>query len=267
MNETELRILKESPWTGTHFKLETGMEDSIERWLHYLANISKEPLQFSSMHPEMLFQFEPPKAVVVSQMLYRYYSCMDYNCSRCCHHYWNCYTSEQGSVFTYDELQRHTSPPVWLACEINGRSQAIMLEDHTAPDKTKNGAVCGHLKNNRCTIWSREPIHCAYPVMKFKRIKDTTYITREYYGRNQYIKCPVGFVREGDSKHIFETVYKKLERMELWAEEWGIETHIESILSQVMMKINELRVAEMELPSEGNSGIGLAKFYREGGQV
>ena len=112
----------------------------------------------------------------------------------------------------------------------------IFVEDHTDRSKTINNEVCGHLDNG-CSIYGREPIHCALPLIKFKRVKNVTHITREVFSRNHNMKCPVGFVRQGDSTHISDLILSKLSRVKDWAEEWGIKSWVPEILEEVNLHV------------------------------
>src|SRR3989338_6252127 len=104
-----------------------------------------------------------PSEIIVSDNLFRQYSCLEYQCSRCCWKtmHWNIFTPEQ-----YKSMASISSSDAGFGQElpisVNGKNHAFYAEDNT--DKT-----CRHLDANKCGIHEYNPIHCALPLIKFKR--------------------------------------------------------------------------------------------------
>jgi hypothetical protein len=89
---------------------------------------------------------------------------------------------------------------------------------------------------NSCRVHKANPVHCALPLMKFKynqRTK-TTHITREMFGRNWFIKCPVKF--RPMTKEGFETTIFMLNRVKSMADELNIPTYLDEVIKEVYRK-------------------------------
>lgn len=210
------------------FSTEYGLFPSLEKLLSIYGAIAKEPLVFKFQDRERVIL--PPDNIFISPNLYRYYDCRDYACSRCCWKVrdWNIFTPEQFSEIPEGDRVGSTNTVTIL---INGMEQNFYVEDNRKE-------VCKHLdtEHNLCEIHEVNPIHCALPLIKFKRTErgnnDTiTYITREVYSRNRFMECPVSF-GNFDEMAIKKTLWI-LGRVQETGNELGIPTSIKEIISAV----------------------------------
>ena len=116
----------------------------------------------------------------------------------------------------------------------------LYSEDHTNRD-------CPHLDytRNLCKVHLQNPITCAFPLVKFKRVKDVVYLTREYYGRNWFMKCPAKFGPMTEQGYNF-TVYL-LNRLKAMCEELSVEHHVDSIIQRVQSMYSRVQVKQLTL--------------------
>lgn len=120
------------------------------------------------------FQLTPPKQIKISKNLYRGYTCE--LCISCCKGYINFYSDWHSNLL-------ENKPNITVL--INGKEYNFYTEPHT--DKR-----CIHLKDdNKCDIHITNPLHCMFPLIKFKRVKDIVYITKERFHRKLGKLCEV----------------------------------------------------------------------------
>lgn len=208
-----------------------NLTSSLRKEFEILANVSTKAFDVSFKWEEKEHNqtYTPPDQVTVSENLYRQYNCLDYGCSRCCWktRHWNIFSPEQYRQLAYD-APSHTGFGQELNLTINGKRHPFYVENNTQE-------ICRHLKDNKCGIHESNPIHCALPLIKFKRTRrsnsEITYITREVYTRNWHMQCPVNF------KPINEDGFRKtlwvLERTNTLAQELGISTVLPEIMNTV----------------------------------
>lgn len=214
------------------FKSIYTLPASIEKLFDYLGRITKERfvVEYKNIKKNFKRIYNPPTKIVVSNNLFREYSCLKYKCSRCCWKLrdWNVFTRKQMFELRnkYNEESKYPKPQIII---INKKKFIVYVENNT----TRH---CPHLdkENNKCKIHIINPIHCALPLIKFKSVKGTTYITREYFGRNWLMKCPVKFkpMTEGG----YKTTLFMLDRVKQMAEEYNIKTYIDDIINEVKEK-------------------------------
>lgn len=200
------------------------LEDSFAKEFHYLGDICKEPISLEFGGKE--FKFLPPKKVIVSDNLFREYSCLDYGCSRCCKktRYWNIFSENEYNL-NKEKYPTEVFNGNFTEAKVNGVAKKFYVEDRTM-------TFCNHLDmvGEMCRIHEANPIHCMFPMTKFKRMKNTqvTYITKEIFGRNWNMQCPAAFkpMTEGGFK---STEYMFL-RLKALADEMNVDTHIDYII-------------------------------------
>lgn len=206
-----------------------NLNQSIDKVFEYISNISKVP--FTVEIDGKTKEYFPPKRVVVSNSLYKGYSCLDYGCSKCC---WYCGFHNILTDNQYTRLQEEVLdmnlPYSPKGIQINGAIKRIWTHDHT----TK---ICYHLswQTNSCRIHRFGPLHCVMPLTKVERRNGVTYIMRIPFGRNiRYMQCPVVFreIRVEDFDHILF----QLSKLKETADEFEIPTYIDNIISQVEEK-------------------------------
>jgi len=203
---------------------------SVEKCFSYLGAICRDKFRIGIQDKNIIkyIIFHSPKEVIVSDKLFRSYSCLDYGCSRCCTYvgYWNIFSANQ-----YEEIVNNYPKEEFLGeirtIIVNGKDYKIYVEKHIK-DK------CIHLKEGKCAVHLSNPIHCAFPLMRFKRVKDKVHITREYFGRNWNMKCPARF--HTMSKNGYKYTLHILERTKQMAEEFNIPTYIDEIINDVKYK-------------------------------
>lgn len=204
---------------------------SLDKALSYTASISKEPviIEIEGLRP-VIFS-SPPKIedIIISKNYYRDYSCMDYNgCNICCTKvgFWNIFSAPQ-----YNDLKSRNVelPGMFKNIKVNDKEVSVYIEDHTETQ-------CFHLVKDGCSVHTNNPIHCMFPLIKFKRIKQKNlYITKEVFGRNWAMGCPINLPQ---FKTITEETYqsrciKPLIMLKEFSEAMGVETHIDYIISKV----------------------------------
>jgi len=210
------------------------LKGSIEKLFGYLEAVSKVPffVSFKENKKNVILKFYPVKKVVVSDNLFREYSCLDYNCSRCC---WkkrdfNIYTTKQ-----FEELKNKYPNE-----NLPGKKEIIFVNDKIFEFYVEENInqYCRHLDdiNNKCKIHTANPIHCALPLIKFKQNKktNTTHITREYFGRNWFMNCPVKF--KPMTEEGFNTTIWMLSRVKDMADELNIPTYLPEVIEEVKMR-------------------------------
>ncbi len=203
------------------------LPNSFNKLFGYFSNISKEPftVTLKQKGKDKDVTYYPPKKVVVSKNLFRQYNCLNLNCSKCCWKIrdWNIYTpNQQKDLFRSGALKYGEEVSVL----VGGKKFNFYVEENIEE-------VCKHLdrENNLCKIHKWNPIHCALPLIKFKRVRDITYITREYFGRNWNMKCPVKF--EPLAEEGLKITLEMMERVKNAAEELGIKTYIKDIILKI----------------------------------
>ncbi len=215
---------------------------SIVKNITYLQRISYNPIKIKIFvdNKEYNFILKPTKKIKVSKNLIRQYNCLDYKCSRCCRkvRYWNIFTQKQ-----YNDIVNKYVNEIFeikkINVKINGKDFTFFCENHTEK-------ICGHLdrKNEKCKVHDLNPIHCALPLIKFKQVKDITYVTREIFGRNWCMQCPVKF--KPMDKNSFNMTLYMFDRIKKMANELFIKTEIDFIINETK-KIYHKTTAQKQL--------------------
>ena len=217
--------------TEGRFNSEYNLNNSMSKFFGYFGAVAKKPFVvcFKEDGKLIVQKYKPVKKVVISQNLFREYDCLKYVCSRCCFKIrdWNIYTEQQHKdLITYYSNEIIYGKNIFVY--VNGKMFNFYVEDNTK-------IICNHLdkENNLCSIHKINPIHCALPLIKFKLNNRTgkTYITREYFGRNWLMKCPVKF--KPMTEEGFKTTIWMLSRVERIAIELEIETHLRDVINKV----------------------------------
>ncbi|MGV8086918.1 MAG: hypothetical protein ACP5N1_04765 [Candidatus Woesearchaeota archaeon] len=214
--------------TESRFLTRYSLRSSVDKLFNIIGNIATEPfsIEFQQKGKNQKLSYIPPDSIIVSDNLFRQYNCLDYSCSKCCWKLrdWNIFTKEQYSNLPSSHKEFAKELPV----KINENTYQFYIEDNT-------NELCNHLKLNSCSIHKQNPLHCALPLIKFKRTKrnnsEITYITREVYTRNWYMQCPVQF-KPINEEGLQKTLWV-LERVKDMANELQVPTSIDKIITIV----------------------------------
>ena len=201
-------------------------------------------------------EFKAPKMVKVSPYLLRGYSCLDYGCSKCCcfHGFVNIFSEEEytEALQKYPEKKSEWDAYKPFTSIIKGETRTLYKYDHT-------DSICNHItvgEINGCSIHQLNPIHCAFPLMKFSRKGDVVNVIRQAFGRNHLsLKCPVVFVEPNES--IYNYTIELLTRTERMAKSYNIETWVPEIIE----KIKELWNKPDEYKSKMGQEVGQKVIY------
>jgi Fe-S-cluster containining protein len=222
------------------FQSPYGMKSSFKKAFHYLGDIAIHPVTIEVEGKVM--RYDPPAAVKVSKNVLRQYNCLNYGCSKCCKktRYWNIFSEKQyqENIAAYkDELYNGEMKTIL----VNGEEKQFYVEQHT-------DTFCNHLdfEGEFCRIHELNPIHCALPLTKFKRSKNITYVTKEYFGRNWNMRCPAEF--KPMDKDGFDGMIYMMNRIKSFAEEMNIETHIDKIIYDITEMYDSFSETPNELP-------------------
>ncbi len=210
------------------FSTPYNLRSSLDKQFNILANIALEPFSVAyAQGPKISgFIYTPPDDIIISDKLFREYDCLDHNCSRCCWktRHWNIFTPQQYDAMPQEKKRKAQSLPV----VVNENSYTFQVEDNTVDS-------CQHVEHNACAIHEYNPLHCALPLIKFKRTKrgdkEVTYVTREVYTRNWHMQCPVELqpiTQAGKEKTLW--IFDKVKST---AEELGIQTAIDDLILAV----------------------------------
>jgi len=215
------------------FKTKYSVRDCIWKQFEYVSAISTKAFKIG--HGKYEKYFMPPSRTIISQNLFRQYSCLDYNCTRCCSYvgFVNILNEDEvANLYTFSDKEALLYVEEDII--INEKPSKIFIYDH-------NNSVCGHVNSeeNYCNIYGYEPIHCVFPLMKLKRVRDTVYITREPYGRNWLMKCPVVF--KPMTEMGFQYTTSSIRRLMDFAREYGIPTKGEKILTLIYDRYQEMK--------------------------
>ena len=208
-----------------------GLIEYIER----VAKTNFEVVFTDEKGKEHTKLFEAPKMVKVSPYLLRGYSCLDYGCSKCCwfHGFVNIFSEEEylEILEKYTEKKAEFDRYEPFTSVIGGEVRTMYKYDH-------RDHICQHIVTgeiNGCSIHQLNPLHCAFPLMKFSRKGDVVNVIRQAFGRNHMsLKCPVEFIEPNES--IYNYTIELLTRTHKMAQAYNIETWVPEIIE----KVNEL---------------------------
>jgi len=206
----------------------------------YVERLAKEDFSLMFVDPKGKIHkhdFKAPKTVVVSENLFRSYSCIDYGCSKCCwnHGFVNFFSEGEFSQFKekYDKEAWEGYKP--MNGFLNGKEYTFYYHEHTSN-------LCTHLKTgeiNGCSVHELNPLHCAYPLIKLNRRGDTVRLTRQEFGRNWQTKCPAEF--DAPTPKSYEYAKFLVTRTMNIASEYGIKTFVPEVLEEMEHMWNELQ--------------------------
>lgn len=214
------------------FQSAYDITNSFKKTFHYLGDIAKS--SFSIEVGGKLHTYDPPSDVIVSDNLFRGYSCLNYGCSKCCTktRFWNIFSAGQ-----YEENKRIYENEIYagksIIVKVNDKDKEFYVEDHT-------NTFCDHVdkEGEACRIHLTNPIHCALPLTKFKRVRNKTYVTKEYFGRNWNMKCPAVFAPM--TEEGYEGLLYMMDRVKRFADEMEIDTRIDDIIFEIKNKWKEM---------------------------
>ena len=167
---------------------------SIVKEFEYIGKLAVNPVEIEFHERELTLT--PPKEIKISELFFRSAVCKQ--CGRCCGKfdkvkYW-CIFSESDLKNIEFKLPANTRVK-WRkeitedVIKVDGREYPIYYFKH---DKEH----CQFLKDNKvtvCELHQCKPLHCRFPPIKLKQIKDRVYVTKEAYGRNYRFGCPIKF--------------------------------------------------------------------------
>ncbi|KKK89054.1 hypothetical protein LCGC14_2736980, partial [marine sediment metagenome] len=158
--------------------------------------------------------FTPPAVITVSPLLYRGDGC-EVACDKCCYFSYNFWAG----------CEPHPKTAEMFDITINDRLvKPTFIEPHIKRS-------CPHRIERGCGIHDINPIHCRMPHMKFKQVRSKVYITKEQFGRNWALGCPVEF--EAYGLKAYNEDIDRLNRVKGVAEYFGIETAIDRVIDMV----------------------------------
>lgn len=233
---SQLNILQQIDQDKHHAKTNHDLPSCIKKTFGYLSNVSREDFTifFNWKGKEHRYEFNRPDKVVVSDNLFRSYSCLDYGCSKCCWYvgFWNIFSNRQmmKMIEKYGSEQGKDYDIIHVGLHNQDLSTQGVKNLHI---RQHVGTVCQHLdrSTNSCSIHEENPIHCAFPLVKVQRVKNTTHITRQKFGRNDMtIQCPADFKPMTQSG--FDYTIKLLERLRSFGEEMQIKTHMDDVIRE-----------------------------------
>lgn len=217
------------------YKTAHTLKSCIEGYFEYIEKVALEDfiVEFKIDNKQFRYEAKKPNKIVISNNLFRAYSCLDLGCSRCCH------SHGFHNIFSEEEYKKYLSLTPGqdnyntLPININGSEFNIKHYSHA-------GESCQHLelKVNGCSIHQFNPIHCAFPLMKFKRVKGVTFVTREYFGRNWNMKCPAKF--QTVNRSGFDYTMFLLNRVLDVSKEFNIKTDLPRIIQEASIKYQAL---------------------------
>lgn len=195
--------------------MNSSFKHDFLKWFSYFTRISTSTVEVQIDNEVIVF--EPPKVITISPLLYRGDSC-SMDCDKCCYFNFN----------------------LWAGCEPvpdTAHLEHIIVNNHlTKPIfvEPHSKRLCPHLAKQGCAIHDINPIHCRMPLMKFKQVKNKVYITKEQFGRNWALGCPIKF-GSYDLKAYGEDM-NRLIRVKKVTDYFGIETAISAIIAMVNNK-------------------------------
>ena len=227
-----INLLKQSkePFKSSH-----SFSSCLQGYFEYIEKVALEDFEVEYEYEKKKYVYKAvkPTKIVISNNLFRAYSCLDLGCSKCCvgHGFVNIFSEQEYSKFL--DITKAQDDYNHSTIKVKGEDRGIRYYVHTHE-------VCKHIdtKVNGCGVHQYNPIHCAFPLMKFKRVKGVTHITREYFGRNWNMKCPAKF--KPVSQAGFDYTLFLLNRVLDVAKEFNIKTDLERIIPEVTLKYHAL---------------------------
>lgn len=220
------------------YKNQHSFKDCYFGLIEYIERVAKKDFEVvftDEKGKEHTKTFIAPKQVKVSPYLLRGYSCLDYGCSKCCwfHGFVNIFSEEEyfEALEKYPEKKSEFENYLPFTSVIGGEVRTMYKYDH-------RDHICKHItigEINGCGIHKLNPIHCAFPLMKFSRKGDVVNVIRQAFGRNHMsLKCPVEFIEPNQT--IYDYTIELLTRTHKMAMSYNIETWVPEIIE----KVNEL---------------------------
>jgi hypothetical protein len=227
----------------TTLKSRHSLDHCIENSFDYIAYISEKP--FSLTFKGKTMKFKPPEKVIISKNLFQSYSCIDYNCSRCCGYFYN--------IFSPNEMCKIENARDYIkdVITVEGKNYDIFYYGHIKES-------CQHLKENKCSIHLNNPIHCAFPLVFFDKRRNNRTLTKRVFRRNHCIGSPVKFAVGNDE--TLKWIAHLVKRVDLFGMEYGLETKADDVISDINEKYKEFRNDQLKMFEEVMQGKRISDF-------
>jgi Fe-S-cluster containining protein len=193
--------------------------DSIDKIVSvYLAAVCKKAFRYKGLSYH-------PKPLVVSPLIFRGFSC-PVQCGGCC------------PRFSLDYLPYEKKPYALEAreVEVNGRTLSVMSD----LQKDHRDHFCRNLDRatGRCTIHGRHPFSCDFELIRFIRYEERVIQTQKLFNRGwAMIRVDGGRGARCEmlpaTSETMSEVLRKLRRLKEWADFFGINTHLPTIIDWV----------------------------------
>ena len=195
---------------------------SYDKIIHYIDNVSKEDVEIVLDGKTEIIK--KPTQVTISRYFFRNFKCL--MCSRCCSkvRFYNCY-DEVEFLGEFKKLYPDEVPLFEKSeLKLNGNSYNLYNRKH------RDVEGCHYLSKAGCGIHLLNPIHCRVPLVKIKRVKDRTYLSKEQYGRNWQFGCEAVFPGELSVDNVTADEKNTLNRILKVSESYNIKTWLPEIL-------------------------------------
>ena len=197
----------------------------LDKELHAPLSLTKYPVTVK--YPdEREKRFSPPHRVEVSPNFYRSVKCR--MCRRCCFSFSKFWSEREFLVLS--ELRPELVAKVeWedVNIELDGRPVRFMM----IPETPKTG--CPFLDRVKgCLAFDMNPVHCRVALIKLKKSRGVTRITKESFGRSQAMGCSVKFGVL--SREEFETEnLDVMRRVKELADDLALPTHTSWVIREL----------------------------------
>jgi hypothetical protein len=193
--------------------------DSIDKIVTvYFASLTKVAFDYKG-------RVYSPKPIRVSPLIFRDFTCPD-QCGGCC------------PRFSLDYLPNEAIP-------YSVSERTIMIEDRrvkvlTDSQGTSSDHHCGNLDrvSGRCTIHGLHPFTCDFELLRFIVHQDIIHFNQKLFGRGwAMIRVDGGrgarcSMMPASSQTVPE-IMRKLQRLQNWAEHFGIDTWVPQIMNWI----------------------------------
>lgn len=166
-----------------------------------------------------------PAPLVVSPLLLRGFTCPE-QCGGCC------------PRFSLDYLPSERCPPGLSARTIRIDDREVRIYSDLQDDHRRH--FCRHLKpdDGRCRIYRMRPFSCDFELIRFVRRDTGTVLTQKLFGRGwAMVRVDGGRGARCEmlppSPDATAEVMRKLNRLEQWAEHFGVRVHTHTILAWI----------------------------------
>jgi hypothetical protein len=187
--------------------------DSIDKILKYFRGVASSEFEWEGT-------MYSPIPLIVDPALLRPISCN--MCGACC------------LVFSLDYLPSEFLPPSEYTINWRKRNDRDIVTLEVPPINNK----CGFLVDGKCSIHGKHPFSCDFELIRFIECGDHMKITQAFYGRGWNMTrsdgrkgalCKKGF----RSRESIDDVVRKLMRLELWCDYFGIPNKCAAIIQHI----------------------------------